>query len=106
MKSIVYVLCFLVPLVIVLLVIDYRDFYSGDKIAQNEVTTPKDSINGIGENVFVSNAFAATETSLAVIKPGDKPEIVKPKNDETTPVSEIKPTTATKHAEIKNVTET
>ena len=80
MKSVITAICLLIPLVIIFVIIDRKDFYSGDDVAvQQENVTGKKPI---------------TETTL---KPVEQPTGTKP--------VEVKPA-ETKPAEMKSVTKT
>ncbi len=85
MKSVITAFCLLIPLVILFIVIDRKDFYSGDDVAiQKEAVTSK-------------------PTTAATLKPAEKPAETKPAEVKP-PV--IRPVTETKPVETKPVTET
>lgn len=85
-KSTITAICLLIPLVIILVIIDRKDFYSGDNVAvQQEIVTEK------------------KPTEATTLKPVEQPTEIKPaeeKPTETKPDAEIKPA-ETKTAENK-----
>ena len=82
MKSVITVICLLIPLVILIIIVDRNDFYSGDDVtAQQETVTGKTTI-------------------LTTFKPVEKPMETKPA--ETKPM-EMKPVSGIKTAPIKPV---
>ena len=92
MKQLIVPIAIIVALIAVFVVIDRKDFYSGDDVAvQNETVTRK-------------------STTVATLKPVETPVETKPVEVklvvETKPVAETKPVTEAKPAEAKPVAET
>lgn len=103
MKSVITTICLLIPLVIIFVIIDRKDFYSSADVAvQQEIVTGKKTTTV----TTLKPVEKPPETKpVAETKPADvKPIETKPAT-ETKPVAENKPTTA-KPAETKPVTET
>lgn len=101
MKSVITAICLLIPLVIIFVIIDRKDFYSGDDVVQEQTVTEM------------------KPTTVTMLMPVEQPAETKPvkvKPAETRPVTETKPaetklvvetkTTETKPAETKPVSET
>ena len=88
MKSVIIAICLLIPLVIIFVIIDRKDFYSGNDVAvqQESVTDVKPAVEA---------------------KPVETKPVVETKPmAETKPVAEAKPKTNTKPAETNPVVET
>lgn len=88
MKSVITAICLLIPLVIIFVIIDHKDFYLGDDVVVQQETVTR------------------TKPSTTVLDPVEQPAETKPVEvpTETKPVTEIKPT-ETKLAETKPVAE-
>ena len=91
MKSVITTICVLIPLVILFIIIDRKDFHSG-----NDVAVQQEAVTGM------------KPTTVTMLKPIEKPMEAKPaetkKPAEKKPVTETKPATA-KTAETKPVAE-
>lgn len=86
MKSVITTICVLIPLVIIFVIIDRKDFHSGNDVAVQQETVTR-----------------MKSTTVTTVKPVEKPAETKPV--ETKNPVESKPVTEAKPAETKPVTE-
>lgn len=102
MKSVITVICLLIPLVIIFVIIDRKDFYSGDDVAiqQETITGGKSTTATTLKLVEMKHAETKPE---AETNSAETKSVEETKPVETKPVTESKPVAETKSAEVKSI---
>lgn len=102
MKSVITAICLLIPLVIIFVIIDRKDSYSGDDVAVQQETVRR--MNPTTVTTIKPVEKTAETKSVAKTKPTEtKPAEPKPAKEKPT---EMKPVEESKYAETKPVVET
>ncbi len=93
MKSIITAVCLLIPLIIFFVIIDRKDFYSGDELAvqQETVTGKKPTMGTIIKPVEKNAETKPTETKPVTESKPVENKMVEVKSVETKPMTETKP---------------
>ncbi len=99
MKSVITAICLLIPLVIIFVIIDRKDFYSGDDPALQQEALPEKTTMV----TTLKPVEQPTETKQMENKPVEKKPATESKPVETKKPAESNPVTETKSAEVKPV---
>ena len=124
MKSVITAICLLIPLVIIFVIIDQKDFYSGDDVVvQQETITGREPttvtvfkpVEQQPETMMLAETKSVTENKPTETKTGETKPVVETKLAEMKPsetknaemkLAETKPVAETKQTETKPLPET